>query len=101
MGAPGIVVCFAISSCRVARPTEGHGGDDGDRGRLPDDRQLALSYVTSLAANDGSATQSYAFGHPSLPNYLDIVSGSNESVTDDNPPSAHSFPAVPTWLIIW
>ena len=52
----------------------------------------ALPYVTSLAANYGSATQSYAFGHPSLPDYLDLVSGSNEGVTDDNPPSSHSFP---------
>src|SRR5580700_3178155 len=56
----------------------------------------ALPYVTSLAADYGSATQSYALTHPSLPNYLEIVSGSNEGVTDDNPPSSHSFPTVPT-----
>jgi phosphatidylinositol-3-phosphatase len=56
----------------------------------------ALPYVTNLAADYGSATQSYALAHPSLPNYLELVSGSNESVTDDNPPSAHSFPTIPT-----
>ena len=55
----------------------------------------ALPYVTSLANDYGSATQSYALTHPSLPNYLDIISGSNQGVTDDNPPSDHSFPAVP------
>ena len=56
----------------------------------------ALPYITSLAATYGSATASYAFGHPSLPDYLDIVSGSNEGVTDDGPPSAHHFPDAPT-----
>ena len=56
----------------------------------------ALPYVTSLAHDYGYATRSYAFGHPSLPNYLDIVSGSNQGVTDDNAPSAHSFSNVST-----
>lgn len=53
-------------------------------------------YTNSLAATYGLATQSYAFGHPSLPNYLDIVSGSNQGVTDDNPPSSHDFPGAVT-----
>ena len=53
-------------------------------------------YTNSLAAHYGLATASYAFGHPSLPNYLVIVSGSNQEVTDDNPPSAHSFPNATT-----
>ena len=53
-------------------------------------------YTNSLATNYGLATESYAFGHPSLPNYLDLVSGSNQGVTDDNPPSFHSFPNAPT-----
>jgi phosphatidylinositol-3-phosphatase len=53
-------------------------------------------YTNSLATGYGSASQSYAFGHPSLPNYLDIVSGSSQGVTDDNPPSSHQFPGTPT-----
>ncbi|HEY5025342.1 MAG TPA: alkaline phosphatase family protein [Acidimicrobiales bacterium] len=53
-------------------------------------------FTNSLATRNGLATQSYAFGHPSLPNYLDIVSGSNQGVTDDNPPSSHRFPATAT-----
>jgi hypothetical protein len=56
----------------------------------------ALPYVAGLAAGYGSATQSYALGHPSLPNYLDIVSGSDLGVTSDISPSAQRFPAVPT-----
>jgi phosphatidylinositol-3-phosphatase len=53
-------------------------------------------YTNSLADSYGLATKSYAFGHPSLPNYLDIVSGSSQGVTDDNPPSSHEFPGSPT-----
>jgi len=53
-------------------------------------------FTNSLASHYGLATQSYAFGHPSLPNYLTIVSGSNQGVTDDNDPSSHSFPSVKT-----
>ena len=56
----------------------------------------ALPYINSLATNYGSATQSYALRHPSLPNYLAIVSGSNQGVTDDNPPSSHRFTSVST-----
>ncbi len=52
--------------------------------------------IDQLAQQYGLATQSYAFGHPSLPNYLELVSGSNEGVTDDGAPSEHSFPSVPT-----
>ena len=53
-------------------------------------------FTNSLASGYGLATRSYAFGHPSLPNYIDIVSGSNQGVTDDNPPSSHNFPGTPT-----
>lgn len=56
----------------------------------------ALPYVTRLAADDGSATRSYALAHPSLPNYLTIVSGSNRGVTTDQPPSVADFPNAPT-----
>jgi len=56
----------------------------------------ALPYVTSLATDYGSATRSYALAHPSLPNYLAIVSGSNQGVTQDQPPSSGTFPHVAT-----
>jgi acid phosphatase len=58
--------------------------------------QASQPYTNSLAQSYGLATNSYAFGHPSLPNYLDLISGSNQGVTDDNPPSSHSFPGVAT-----
>jgi hypothetical protein len=53
-------------------------------------------YTNRLATTYGVATESFAFGHPSLPNYIDLVSGSNQGVTDDNPPSSHRFPGAPT-----
>ena len=44
-------------------------------------------FTNSLATQYGLATQSYAVNHPSLPNYLDIVSGQDPSnSTDDGPP---------------
>jgi acid phosphatase len=58
--------------------------------------QASQPYTNSLAQNYGLATGSYGFGHPSLPNYLDLISGSDQGVSDDNPPSAHSFPGVAT-----
>ncbi len=56
----------------------------------------ALPYVTTLATDYGSATKSYALGHPSLPNYLAITSGSNQGVTVDEPPSSSGVFSGPT-----
>jgi phosphatidylinositol-3-phosphatase len=55
-----------------------------------------MPFTNSLATDYGYATQSFAMAHPSLPNYLDIVSGSNQGVTQDQPPSSGSFPNAPT-----
>lgn len=49
--------------------------------------------VNALADSYGLATASYSIGHPSLPNYLELLSGSNDGVTDDDAPSAQSIPA--------
>ncbi len=49
-------------------------------------------FTNALALRYGLATQSYAFGHPSLPNYLDLVSGQGPSNSvDDGPPSNHTY----------
>ncbi len=40
-------------------------------------------YVNSLARRYGLMTQSYAIGHPSLPNYLALTSGSTHGITSD------------------
>lgn len=47
-------------------------------------------YLTSLAAGGGLATQWFAVTHPSLPNYLALVSGSTQGVHDDG--TGHTFP---------
>jgi phosphatidylinositol-3-phosphatase len=47
-------------------------------------------YLNSLAASNGLATQWYAVSHPSLPNYLALVSGSTQEVHDDG--AGHTFP---------
>ncbi len=49
-------------------------------------------YTNGLAQQNGLATKSYAVNHPSLPNYIDIVSGQDPSnSTDDGPPSSHTY----------
>ena len=56
----------------------------------------ALPFTNGLASDYGLATESYSFFPGSLPNYLEIVSGSNQGVTDESPPSSHNFPGVRT-----
>ncbi len=58
--------------------------------------QSTQPVTNSLATGYGLATQSYALFHPSLPNYLDLVSGSNQGVTVDEPPSSSGIINRPT-----
>jgi acid phosphatase len=51
--------------------------------------QAGMPYAYSLAHRFGYATNYHAITHPSLPNYLAIVSGQTHGVADDEPPSAH------------
>ena len=44
--------------------------------------------VNALAAEYGLATESYSREHPSLPNYLELLSGSTYGVSDDGTPSS-------------
>jgi len=50
-------------------------------------------YINSLAKNTYSANfrNSFAIEHPSQPNYLDLYSGRNQGVTDDDRPSNTPF----------
>jgi hypothetical protein len=43
----------------------------------------AAPYINALARRYGLATQSFAVGHPSLPNYLALTSGSTQGVSSD------------------
>ena len=40
-------------------------------------------FLATLIGRYGLATRSFAASHPSLPNYLDLISGSTQGVTDD------------------
>ena len=46
-------------------------------------RNPASRYVTGLARSYAIATRSYAIGHPSLPNYLALTSGSTQGIASD------------------
>src|SRR5205085_11728134 len=50
-------------------------------------------YINSVADECGLATNFYAEGHPSLPNYIAMTSGSTQGITDDSPPSSHPLSA--------
>ena len=43
----------------------------------------AAPYVNALARRYGLAQESYAVGHPSLPNYLALTSGSTHAISSD------------------
>ena len=45
-------------------------------------------YITSLGKSYARATNFYAITHPSLPNYLTFIGGSNQGITTDCSPSA-------------
>ena len=49
----------------------------------------AAPYINSLANAGAKFSNSYAITHPSQPNYLQLFSGSNQGVTNDNTPSSH------------
>jgi chitodextrinase len=50
-------------------------------------------YINSLASQCSLATSFYAVAHPSLPNYIAMVSGSTQGITDDSGPSSHPLSA--------
>jgi hypothetical protein len=54
-----------------------------------DQMQVGMPYAHSLAQRFGYATNYHAVVHPSLPNYLAIVSGSTHGIRDDGTPSVH------------
>src|SRR4051794_31877541 len=49
----------------------------------------AVPYINSLISQYGSATNFFAEGSPSLPNYIAMTSGSTQGITDNNNPSGH------------
>ena len=58
----------------------------------------AAPYLTRLAARYGQAQRSYGVTHPSLPNYLALVSGSTQGITDDCTDCAANAPNLATQL---
>src|SRR6185295_7477650 len=42
-------------------------------------------YINNLASKSALLAESYAVTHPSQPNYLQLFSGSDQGVTDDDP----------------
>lgn len=55
-------------------------------------------FINQYATTANLATNYFAVGHPSLPNYLEVVGGSNFGVTSDSFPNWHHGPANPALL---
>lgn len=51
--------------------------------------QAGMPYAFSQARRYGYASNWTALTHPSLPNYVGMVSGTTSGLSDDNPPSSH------------
>ncbi|HVA02381.1 MAG TPA: hypothetical protein VMU64_01430 [Acidimicrobiales bacterium] len=77
LGALSLAACLGTSACQLLVPPKVMVIMMENESASNVIGNPTLPYITSLAADYGSATASYAFGHPSLPNYLEIVSGSN------------------------
>ena len=61
-------------------------------GKLDIKGNPAAPYINNTLVPMGSHTENYSnppSNHPSLPNYLWLVSGQNFGIQDDNPPSQH------------
>ncbi len=52
-----------------------------------------MPYLRGLADQYASADAYYADHHPSLPNYLQLLSGTDQNVSDDDGPDQHRFDA--------
>ena len=51
----------------------------------------SASYINSLASGGAALTDFYALSHPSQPNYLNLFSGSDQGVSDDDRPGNQPF----------
>ena len=60
-----------------------------EENQSPAQMKVDMPYAFSLAQRFGYATRYQAISHPSLPNYLAIVSGRTHAVADDGTPAAH------------
>jgi hypothetical protein len=60
-----------------------------EENRSVQDAATHMPFLMSQARSYGTATNSYAISHPSLPNYLVLAGGSTFSVADDEDPDAH------------
>src|SRR6266404_7120219 len=56
-------------------------------------------FINQLAQSANVAANYFAVGHPSLPNYLHVVGGSNFGVAGDPTPKWHNDPASPGTVV--
>jgi phosphatidylinositol-3-phosphatase len=62
-----------------------------EENRSVEDAEAHMPFLMSQARTYGTATNFFAIGHPSLPNYLALAGGSTFGVSDDDEPNAHQL----------
>jgi hypothetical protein len=101
VGAVGLVVgAVALAACRTADPSSDVATSLPAR-RAPSARSRVVAlvmenkeqgrvlgsqsapFLNRLARRGGVATESFGVRHPSLPNYIALISGSTQGITDD------------------
>lgn len=91
------VCCFLNVGLRAAPPRYDHVVIVVEENRTADQivgDLVNAPYITSLATGGVSMASMFAIEHPSQPNYLQLFSGSNQGVLDDNLPP--NFSVMPT-----
>jgi phosphatidylinositol-3-phosphatase len=99
-GAAGVVAALTVG-LSAANGATGHGAGDGFGDHVRLDRVFVIvlenhsaksvigdantPYITSLAQQYGDAANYYGVTHPSEPNYVAMISGSNWYTNNDNP----------------
>jgi phosphatidylinositol-3-phosphatase len=92
LGVLGLATSFGLSDCQIVNPPKIMAVLMENQNCSDVIGQSDQTFTNALANSYALATQSYAVGHPSLPNYIDLISGQDPANSaDDGPPSAHTY----------
>jgi phosphatidylinositol-3-phosphatase len=111
------ILALCLSAALFSGPTLADDDRDRERQAIPELQHVFLimmenhsasevigntanaPFINKLAQSANLATNYFAVGHPSLPNYLHVVGGSNFGVAGDPTPKWHNDPSSPGTVI--
>ena len=110
-------LALCLSAAALSAPAFGDEDRDQRRDAIPELRHVFLimmenhsaseilgntadaPFINKLAQSANVAANYFAVGHPSLPNYLHVVGGSNFGVAGDPTPKWHNDPGSPGTVV--